>query len=469
MRAGQDLGAAERVLHGLAEEPGEDEAEGLVRAEVQELHRLLVHRVDEPHAVRELRAPTGDDIVELREFLGRHREVGVEDHEDVARGGGETEPHGVALAAAGLLHDFDLPFRVVAGDLLDPGPGVVARMALDKNDLGPGAELGGALDGRLDVAGLVAGGNHDGNGAGLRRRADGPGDDEDREAEPLEKWGQPAVEQRREQGNGHRQQQAALAADRIPAREEQEVEDVGGGEPAVLRLRGLQAQPAGEREQRPPEGILEIDDEPRAGVGRALQPLQQQLHIGGEVERVRDDDDVELLVQLEELAGLDMERGARHPPPGGFDLARGNVEAGFPRGVQPGKQFAGTAADFQDAGVGRHDQVVVVREQGAVAPGAPAQFRRSGVVEIPHPVEVAGGGGGQGASHDSRNKWGRRRNGIPYDFAWATVSHFVWFTLRSGWETKRCQTTAWKASLCGVMLFGFTVGMITQASATRAV
>ena len=32
----------------------------------------------------------------------------------------------------------------------------------------------------------------------------------------------------------------------------------------------------------------------------------------------------------------------------------------------------------------------------------------------------------------------------------ATDSHFVWFTLRSGWETKRCQTTAWKASACGV-------------------
>lgn len=49
-----------------------------------------------------------------------------------------------------------------------------------------------------------------------------------------------------------------------------------------------------------------------------------------------------------------------------------------------------------------------------------------------------------------------------------TLSHLVWFILRSGWETKRCQMTAWKASLCGVMLAGLTVGTMTQAWATLA-
>ena len=44
----------------------------------------------------------------------------------------------------------------------------------------------------------------------------------------------------------------------------------------------------------------------------------------------------------------------------------------------------------------------------------------------------------------------------------------LWFILRSGWETKRCQMTAWKASLCGVMLAGFTVGTMTQALACLA-
>jgi hypothetical protein len=49
-----------------------------------------------------------------------------------------------------------------------------------------------------------------------------------------------------------------------------------------------------------------------------------------------------------------------------------------------------------------------------------------------------------------------------------TLSHLVWFSFKSGWETKRCQMTAWKASLCGVMLAGLTVGTMTQAWATLA-
>ena len=49
-----------------------------------------------------------------------------------------------------------------------------------------------------------------------------------------------------------------------------------------------------------------------------------------------------------------------------------------------------------------------------------------------------------------------------------TLSHLVWFIFKSGCETNKCQTTAWNASLCGVMLFGFTVGTITHASATFA-
>src|SRR5262249_55419789 len=48
-------------------------------------------------------------------------------------------------------------------------------------------------------------------------------------------------------------------------------------------------------------------------------------------------------------------------------------------------------------------------------------------------------------------------------------SHFVGYTLSAGCETSRCQTTAWNASLCGVIVSGLTVGMITHASATCAV
>ena len=48
-------------------------------------------------------------------------------------------------------------------------------------------------------------------------------------------------------------------------------------------------------------------------------------------------------------------------------------------------------------------------------------------------------------------------------------SHFVGAALRRGCDTSRCQTTAWNASVCGVMVSGLTVGTITHASATCAV
>lgn len=49
------------------------------------------------------------------------------------------------------------------------------------------------------------------------------------------------------------------------------------------------------------------------------------------------------------------------------------------------------------------------------------------------------------------------------------LSHFVCATFSFGWLTKRCHTTAWNASECGVMLFAFTVGITMTTSATFAV
>src|SRR5436190_1905139 len=48
-------------------------------------------------------------------------------------------------------------------------------------------------------------------------------------------------------------------------------------------------------------------------------------------------------------------------------------------------------------------------------------------------------------------------------------SHFVCAALSAGCDTRRCHTTAWNASECGVMLSAFTVGTMTHASATCAV
>jgi len=49
------------------------------------------------------------------------------------------------------------------------------------------------------------------------------------------------------------------------------------------------------------------------------------------------------------------------------------------------------------------------------------------------------------------------------------LSHFVSAILSFGWLMNRCQTTAWNASECAVMLCRFTVGMTMATSATFAV
>src|ERR1051326_1725532 len=70
--AWQHLGAAQRVLDRLSEQPGERHAEELVPEEIEEPHRLLLHRVDEPHAVHEFAGPLAERLVEPRQVqIGR--------------------------------------------------------------------------------------------------------------------------------------------------------------------------------------------------------------------------------------------------------------------------------------------------------------------------------------------------------------------------------------------------------------
>src|SRR3984893_18788026 len=53
--------------------------------------------------------------------------------------------------------------------------------------------------------------------------------------------------------------------------------------------------------------------------------------------------------------------------------------------------------------------------------------------------------------------------------SWPTDSHLVGFSLSFGWETRRCQITAHRPSVCGVMCSGYSGGTNTEASASRRV
>ncbi len=285
--AAQDFGAAERVFDGLTEEPGEDEAEGFVSAEIEELHGALVHGVYEANAISELGASGSDDVIKFREFLRGHRQIGVEDHQDVTAGGGETGADGVAFAAAGLAEGFDAEMRVRGGDVLDLGPRVVAGMALYKDELGPGAHLRRAGDGGGDVAGFVAGGNDDGNREGGRRfvwAAVRPSHDEDREAKEGEERREDAVDPRSEAAEVERDEDMVFGADDLPVGEGEEVFDVGRGEPIGLRRGGAEAEPAGEGEERAPEVGVVVDDEPGFRGGDRVDAFEDGLRVDGVVE-----------------------------------------------------------------------------------------------------------------------------------------------------------------------------------------
>ena len=63
--------------------------------------------------------PVRERVVELGQVLGRHGEVGVEDHQHVVRRGGEALAHGVALALAGLVMTLMSRFGVGGRNALD--------------------------------------------------------------------------------------------------------------------------------------------------------------------------------------------------------------------------------------------------------------------------------------------------------------------------------------------------------------
>jgi hypothetical protein len=50
----------------------------------------------------------------------------------------------------------------------------------------------------------------------------------------------------------------------------------------------------------------------------------------------------------------------------------------------------------------------------------------------------------------------------------ATDSHFISAAFSLGWETSRCQITAWNDSVCAVMVSGLITGIRMQASDTWA-
>lgn len=371
--APEDLGPAKGVLERLAQDPGEEDAECLVRAHVQEPHRRLFHGVDEPGAVGEFGAAADHGLVELGHLLRGDGEVRVQDDEEVAFGDREAGADGVALAAAGLLQGLDSFARVGLGDPDNFLPGIVPGVSLDKDELCARAHLGGALHGGLDVAGLVAGGDDDGygQGAGLLP-AHRAGHAEDRKVEPGQQGANPAVQCAAQPKRAHRAKYPGLDDKGLPIGEGEESHHVLVGEPVACRVLRLYPEQSGEGKGRPPEGRRVVDDEPGAGMGMLVQALKHLLDVGGEIERVGDEDAVEALAEIEGFGRLDVELASGRLLAGAGDLALRKIYAHPPARLYQPQEAARAAADLEDGSIRGNQQVVVVGQHPAVAERNPA-------------------------------------------------------------------------------------------------
>ncbi len=131
-----------------------------------------------------------------------------------------------------------------------------------------------------------------------------------------------------------------------------------------------------------------------------VQPLEQVLHIGGEIERVGNDDDIEAAVaELNEFTGLREEFGAGQAQAGGRDLGFRQINARLFPGAETREQFAGAAADFEHAGVRRNEEIVVVGQQRAVGVRTRLRLRGGGIVERADALEMFAGKGGDFGGH----------------------------------------------------------------------
>src|SRR5438094_810391 len=143
----------------------------------------------------------------------------------------------------------------------------------------------------------------------------------------------------------------------------------------------------------------------------------------------------EQVIQPQRLEQRGVHRLHHLPPLGPASDVRlvGDPDEEQARGPERPKRGGGIGEDFEVSQRGRRI-------------GLPVPHNRP----VQHSVSVEEGGAARGGAH-------------------RTDSHLVGAALSLGSETKRCQMTAWKASVWGVTWAGLTVGTITQASATVAV
>src|ERR1035437_5304137 len=133
---------------------------------------------------------------------------------------------------------------------------------------------------------------------------------------------------------------------------------------------------------------MKVDDQAGVGVGDTVQTLKQALDIGGQIQGIGNDNIVEARRKLELLTRLHMEFRLRHADAGGGDLRRRQVDPNFAGGPETGQQFTGTTADLKYGSPGGDEEIIVMREQFAIAESRAIESGRAIVIEGPNLLKV---------------------------------------------------------------------------------
>ena len=148
----QDLGTAQCIRKALRQQPSKYQGKGFVRNQVEEAHRIYLHGIDETGTIDELALAATDRVPEFCKLFGRHSEIRVEDHQQIATSSIECGEDRICLALARLAHRLDVILGVRHCDALDFLPGAVCRMPFDEDDFDVVGKARDAPDGGLDIA-----------------------------------------------------------------------------------------------------------------------------------------------------------------------------------------------------------------------------------------------------------------------------------------------------------------------------
>jgi hypothetical protein len=130
-----------------------------------------LHRIDKAAAVDELTFATRNGVIKLGEVLRRHRQIRIQDHQDITGGQRESFSHGIAFPRSILHQQSDIPVGIGLHNTLDFFDRSVGRMTVHENNFLVSPEWWDPLHGGFDISPLIPTRNDDRGREDIRRFA----------------------------------------------------------------------------------------------------------------------------------------------------------------------------------------------------------------------------------------------------------------------------------------------------------